>query len=196
MSDDKRFYLTTPIYYVNDAPHIGHAYTTLACDVLARFMRLDGYDVFFLTGTDEHGQKVEKSAQAAGIDPQAFTDRVSENFRELAQAMNFSNDAFIRTTEARHARASQAIWQALMDNGHIYLGSYSGWYAVRDEAFYDENELTEGADASSARRRAPRPNGSRSRAISSTCPSGRTGCSRSTMPTPTSSRRRRAGTRW
>ena len=143
MSDDKRFYLTTPIYYVNDSPHIGHAYTTLACDALARFMRLDGYDVFFLTGTDEHGQKVEKSAQAAGVDPQAFTDRVSENFRELAQAMNFSNDAFIRTTEARHARASQAIWQALMDNGHIYLGSYSGWYAVRDEAFYDESEIAE-----------------------------------------------------
>lgn len=143
MSDDKRFYLTTPIYYVNDSPHIGHAYTTLACDALARFMRLDGYDVFFLTGTDEHGQKVEKSAQAAGIDPQAFTDRVSENFRELAKAMNFSNDAFIRTTEPRHALASQAIWQALMDNGHIYLGSYSGWYAVRDEAFYDESELTE-----------------------------------------------------
>ena len=146
MSDEKRFYLTTPIYYVNDAPHIGHAYTTLACDALARFMRLDGYDVFFLTGTDEHGQKVEKSAQAAGIDPQAFTDRVSENFRALAKAMNFSNDAFIRTTEPRHARASQAIWQALMDNGHIYLGSYSGWYAVRDEAFYDENELAKDAD--------------------------------------------------
>ena len=146
MSDDKRFYLTTPIYYVNDSPHIGHAYTTLACDALARFMRLDGYDVFFLTGTDEHGQKVEKSAQAAGIDPQVFTDRVSENFRELAKAMNFSNDAFIRTTEPRHAKASQAIWQALMDNGHIYLGSYSGWYAVRDEAFYDESELTEDED--------------------------------------------------
>ncbi len=152
MSDEKRFYLTTPIYYVNDAPHIGHAYTTLACDVLARFMRLDGYDVFFLTGTDEHGQKVEKSAQAAGIDPQTFTDRVSENFRALARLMNFSNDAFIRTTEARHARASQGIWQALMDNGHIYLGSYAGWYAVRDEAFYDEGELTVGADGV---RRAP-----------------------------------------
>ncbi|MDE0382647.1 MAG: methionine--tRNA ligase [Defluviicoccus sp.] len=146
MSDEKRFYLTTPIYYVNDAPHIGHAYTTLACDALARFMRLDGYDVFFLTGTDEHGQKVEKSAHAAGLDPQAFTDRVSENFRDLATAMNFSNDAFIRTTEPRHARASQAIWQALMDNGHIYLDLYSGWYAVRDEAFYDENELADDAD--------------------------------------------------
>ena len=146
MPGDKRYYLTTPIYYVNDAPHIGHAYTTLACDVLARFMRLDGYEVFFLTGTDEHGQKVEKSAQDAGMEPQAFTDKVSENFRALAKAMNFSNDGFIRTTEPRHARASQAIWRALMDNGHIYLGSYAGWYAVRDEAYYGEDEITTGAD--------------------------------------------------
>ena len=146
MPGDKRFYLTTPIYYVNDSPHIGHAYTTLACDVLARFMRLDGHEVFFLTGTDEHGQKVEKSAQDAGMDPQAFTDKVSENFRSLAKAMNFSNDAFIRTTEPRHAKASQAIWQALMDNGHIYLGSYAGWYAVRDEAYYGEAEVTTGED--------------------------------------------------
>ena len=138
------YYITTPIYYVNDAPHIGHAYTTLACDVLARFKRLDGYDVFFLTGTDEHGQKVEKSAAAAGMDPRDFTDEVSRNFRDLASFMNYSNDAFIRTTEARHARASQAIWSALERNGHIYLGTYAGWYAVRDEAFYAESELTEG----------------------------------------------------
>ena len=108
MSGQKTYYLTTPIYYVNDAPHIGHAYTTLACDVLARFKRLDGYDVFFLTGTDEHGRKVEKSAEAAGVDPQTFTDTVSQNFRELADCMNYSYDAFIRTTEARHARASRA----------------------------------------------------------------------------------------
>ncbi|CAN0599568.1 unnamed protein product, partial [Laminaria digitata] len=123
-SSDKTYYVTTPIYYVNDAPHIGHAYTTLACDVLARFKRLDGYDVFFLTGTDEHGQKVEKSAEAAGVDPQAFTDRVSQNCRELADFMNFSHDDFIRTTESRHATASQAIWTALRENGHIYLGTY------------------------------------------------------------------------
>src|SRR5919205_755610 len=117
MSRGKPFYLTTPIYYVNDDPHIGHAYTTLACDVLARFKRLDGYDVHFLTGTDEHGQKVEKAAQNAGLDPQAFTDRVSQNFRSLAAAMNFSNDGFIRTTEARHARASQALWNELVRRG-------------------------------------------------------------------------------
>ena len=94
------YYLTTPIYYVNDKPHIGHAYTTLACDALARFKRLDGYDVKFLTGTDEHGQKVETAAANAGVDPQTFTDKVSQNFRDLASAMNFSNDDFIRTTEA------------------------------------------------------------------------------------------------
>jgi len=143
---DSPYYLTTPIYYVNDRPHIGHAYTTLACDVLARFQRLDGHDVHFVTGTDEHGQKVEKSAQAAGVDPQAFTDEVSQNFRRLAGEMNYSNDDFIRTTEDRHIRASLAIWKAIKDNGHIYLGSYAGWYAVRDEAFYAESELEENED--------------------------------------------------
>ena len=143
MSGQKTYYLTTPIYYVNDAPHIGHAYTTLACDVLARFKRLDGYDVYFLTGTDEHGQKVEKSAEAAGVEPREFTDLVSQNFRDLADFMNYTNDAFIRT-ERRHAMSSQAIWSALKENGHIYLGTYNGWYAVRDEAFYAEEELTDG----------------------------------------------------
>ncbi len=137
----RKYYITTPIYYVNDKPHIGHAYTTLACDVMARFKRLDGYDVMFLTGTDEHGQKVEKAAEAAGIDPQAFTDQVSQNFRDLADVMGFSNDDFIRTTEARHVAACQALWERLKENGHIYLGSYAGWYSVRDEAFYTESEL-------------------------------------------------------
>ena len=140
------YYITTPIYYVNDKPHIGHAYTTLACDVLARFKRLDGYDVMFLTGTDEHGQKVDKSAAAKGIDPQSFTDQVSQNFRDLARVMNFSNDDFIRTTEERHIRSSQAIWRRLVDNGEIYLDSYAGWYAVRDEAFYTGDELIMDAD--------------------------------------------------
>ena len=149
---ESRYYLTTPIYYVNDSPHIGHAYTTLACDVLARFMRLDGREVLFLTGTDEHGQKVEKSAAAAGMDPQAFTDKVSQNFRDLAKAMNFSNDDFIRTTEPRHVRSCQALWRRLKANGQIYLGKYAGWYAVRDEAYYAEDELTTGPDG---RKRAP-----------------------------------------
>ena len=140
------FYITTPIYYVNDRPHIGHAYTTLACDVVARFKRLDGFDAHFLTGTDEHGQKVEKAAADAGVSPKEFTDRVSETFRALPAALNFSNDDFIRTTEERHIRSSQAIWKALLDAGDIYLGSYAGWYAVRDEAFYGENELTKQPD--------------------------------------------------
>jgi methionyl-tRNA synthetase len=139
---ERRYYVTTPIYYVNDSPHIGHAYTTLACDVLARFMRLDGRKVHFLTGTDEHGQKVEKSAAAAGMAPQDFTDRVSQNFRDLAKVMNYSNDDFIRTTEPRHIRACQALWQRLIEREEIYLGKYAGWYAVRDEAYYGEDELT------------------------------------------------------
>ena len=144
--DRSTYYITTPIYYVNDNPHIGHVYTTLACDVLARFMRLDGRRVLFLTGTDEHGQKVEKSAQARGMDPQAFTDAVSQNFRDLSAAWHFSNDDFIRTTEARHVRACQALWQRLREAGDIYLDSYAGWYAVRDEAFYGEDELHDGPD--------------------------------------------------
>jgi methionyl-tRNA synthetase len=146
------YYVTTPIYYVNDAPHIGHAYTTVACDALARFMRLDGRRVMFLTGTDEHGQKVEKAAQAAGMDPQAFCDRVSENFREMTRLMGISNDRFIRTTEPDHLRASRAIWEAMKAKGDIYEASYGGWYAVRDEAFYGEDELREGPDG---RRLAP-----------------------------------------
>jgi len=146
MTGKTAYYLTTPIYYVNDSPHIGHAYTTLACDVLARFKRLDGYDVKFLTGTDEHGQKVEKSARAAGIDPQTFTDKVSQNFRDLAAFMGFSNDDFIRTTEPRHLEACQALWKTLVDKGEIYLGGYQGWYSVRDEAFWAEDELKPGPD--------------------------------------------------
>lgn len=144
MTGSRTYYLTTPIYYVNDAPHIGHAYTTLACDVLARFKRLDGYTVKFLTGTDEHGQKVEKSAKDHGMAPKDFTDKVSQNFRDLAAKMNFSNDDFIRTTEERHIRSCQEIWRRLEQRGHIYLGSYAGWYAVRDEAFYAESELIPG----------------------------------------------------
>jgi methionyl-tRNA synthetase len=143
MAKKPAFYITTPIYYVNDAPHIGHAYTTLACDVIARFKRLDGFEVKFLTGTDEHGQKVEKSAQKAGIDPKDFTDKVSKNFQILTGKMNFTNDDFIRTTEERHKIACQNIWERLIDAGDIYLGSYAGWYSVRDEAFYGETEVSD-----------------------------------------------------
>ena len=144
MAASGAFYVTTPIYYVNDSPHIGHAYTTLACDALARFMRLDGRKVHFLTGTDEHGQKVEKAAREAGLDPQTFTDRVSQRFRDLAAAINCSNDDFIRTTEPRHKASVAALWERLIASGDIYLGKYAGWYSVRDEAFYAESELVEG----------------------------------------------------
>ncbi|WP_341787541.1 methionine--tRNA ligase [Rickettsia endosymbiont of Cantharis rufa] len=137
------YYITTPIYYVNDVPHIGHAYTSVASDVIARFMRLCGKDVMFLTGTDEHGQKVEKAAINKNIDPQKFTDQTSESFRHLMTTMNISNDDFIRTTENRHKEAVAIFWQKLLDKGAIYEGFYEGWYAVRDEAFYDESELTE-----------------------------------------------------
>jgi len=140
----KNFYITTPIYYINDVPHIGHAYCSLACDVMARFKRLDGFDVMFLSGTDEHGQKIAKTAAAAGLDPQALTDKVSQNFRDLMKAMNFSNDDFIRTTEARHTKACQALWDKLLENKELYLGKYAGWYAVRDEAYYGEDELKDG----------------------------------------------------
>ncbi|MCC8416688.1 MAG: methionine--tRNA ligase [Rickettsia endosymbiont of Gnoriste bilineata] len=136
------YYITTPIYYVNDIPHIGHAYTSVASDAIARFMRLSGKDVMFLTGTDEHGQKVEKSAIAKNVEPQIFTDTLSETFRTLMHSMNISNNDFIRTTEARHKQAVSSLWQTLLDNGDIYLGSYKGWYSVRDETFYNESELT------------------------------------------------------
>ncbi|HQT77507.1 MAG: methionine--tRNA ligase [Rhodospirillales bacterium 20-64-7] len=138
----RSFYITTPIYYVNGAPHIGHAYTSIAADVMARFKRLDGYDVFYLTGTDEHGQKVEKAARDAGLDPQTFTDRVSADFKAMADAMGVSYDDYIRTTEERHKVSCTELWRRIAANGDIYLGHYEGWYAVRDEAFYDEAELT------------------------------------------------------
>src|SRR5580698_276295 len=140
------FYITTPIYYVNGAPHIGHAYTSIAADVMARFKRLDGHDVFFLTGTDEHGQKVEKAAQDAGVDPQTFTDQVSADFRAMTDAMGVSYDQWIRTTEQRHKTSTQELWKRIDASGNIYLGHYEGWYAVRDEAFYDESELTKRPD--------------------------------------------------
>ena len=143
MSEAQRFFVTTPIYYVNDKPHIGHAYTGIAADVLARWKRLSGCEVLFLTGTDEHGQKVEKAAEAAGEDPQRFTDRVSEAFRDLTRLDGLSNDDFIRTTEERHKRACAALWQRLVEKGQIYLGHYEGWYAVRDEAFYGPDEIEE-----------------------------------------------------
>lgn len=123
----RRYYVTTPIYYVNGAPHIGHAYTSVAADVIARFKRLAGFDVFFLTGTDEHGQKVEQAAEAKGMQPQAFADAVAADFRDMYDTMDISYDDFIRTTEPRHVQAAQALWKKLEENGHIYLDAYEGW---------------------------------------------------------------------
>ncbi len=137
-----RVYLATPIYYVNGAPHIGHAYTSIATDVLARWHRLAGRDVYFVTGTDEHGQKVERAAADAGVPPQQFVDTVSADFRDMHDRMGVSYDRFIRTTEPAHKRACVALWERLAERGQIYLGSYDGWYAIRDEAFYDEQETT------------------------------------------------------
>ncbi len=141
---EKNYYITTPIYYVNDKPHIGHAYTSIACDVLARFKRLEGYNVKFLTGTDEHGQKVEKAAISQNRTPIEFADEISENFKSLTDLLNLSNDDFIRTTEKRHKVASENIWKKLIENNHIYLDKYSGWYALKDEAFYSEKEIING----------------------------------------------------
>ena len=145
-SDKKPFYITTAISYVNGPPHLGHAYEAIACDVIARFKRLDGFDVMFLTGTDEHGQKVEKTARAAGKEPKAFSDEIAKLFQEMTVELNISNDQFIRTVEPRHIRSSQAIWKKLEENGDIYQDKYEGWYSVRDEAFFAEDELTKAED--------------------------------------------------
>jgi methionyl-tRNA synthetase len=144
MTADQPFFITTPIYYVNDTPHLGHAYPTVAADALARFMRLDGRRVKFLTGTDEHGQKVERSAQALGLTPQQFANQVSAAFREMDRLLDISYDDYIRTTEERHIRGVQALWRELNRRGEIYLGRFAGWYCVRDEAFYEESELVDG----------------------------------------------------
>ena len=136
----KTFYTTTAISYPNGAPHIGHAYEALATDALARFKRLDGYDVMFLTGTDEHGQKILQTAEAQGIAPAELAEQMTQQFVEMVAALNCSNDDFIRTTEPRHQKTVQALWKKMDHNGDIYLDKYSGWYSVRDEAYYSEDE--------------------------------------------------------
>lgn len=138
------FYLTTPIYYVNDVPHIGHSYTTIAADVLARFQRLNGKNVFFLTGTDEHGKKIEKHAEMEGISPKELADSVVQRYKELWRILNISNDDFIRTTEERHKRAVLEFWKRIYEKGDIYLGDYEDWYCVPCESFWAEGELLQG----------------------------------------------------
>jgi methionyl-tRNA synthetase len=139
-----RFYITTPIYYINAEPHLGHAYTTIVADAMARSRRLRGEDVFFLTGTDEHGQKVERAARAAGAETLAFADRTSQKFRDLFSRLNISNDDFIRTTEPRHIKAAQEIWRRVRDRGFLYKASYEGWYCTVDELFVPETQLVDG----------------------------------------------------
>ena len=144
MRDQQAFYITTPIYYVNDVPHIGHAYTTIAADVLARYWRLRGRDVFFLTGLDEHGQKVQQAAAKAGVDPQSHCDKLAPQFQQLWTRLNISNDAFIRTTDPPHKNIVQRYLQELYDKGLIYKDSYTGWYCTFDERFWTEKDVADG----------------------------------------------------
>ncbi|WP_420141534.1 methionine--tRNA ligase, partial [Sphingomonas sp.] len=138
------FYITTAISYPNGRPHIGHAYEAIATDAIARFRRMQGRDVFFMTGTDEHGLKMAQKARDLGMTPRALADEMSGHFRAMGDALNISFDRFIRTTEPDHYAASQSLWRAMQSNGDIYLGRYEGWYSIRDEAFYGEEELVEG----------------------------------------------------
>ena len=139
----KNFYITTPIYYPSAKPHMGHAYSSIIADFFARFKLIDNYQVHFLTGTDEHGLKIQRSAEKAGKEPQIFCDQISQTFRDLSDTLNLSNTDFIRTTEARHKKTVQHLWNEFEKNDDIYLSNYSGWYSVSDEAFYNEDEIEE-----------------------------------------------------
>ena len=141
---DGVFYLTTPIYYINAPPHLGHAYTTIVADAMARYRRLAGDDVHFLTGTDEHGDKIAQAAQKAGVPPQVLADRNSKAFRDEWDVLGITYDDFIRTTEPRHATVVQAVLQALFDKGEIYFGKYGGQYCYGCERFYTEKEIVDG----------------------------------------------------
>ncbi|MBD1140139.1 methionine--tRNA ligase [Pelagibacterales bacterium SAG-MED38] len=140
---DKNFYITTPIYYPSGRPHMGHAYSSIIADFFARFKSIDDYDVHFLTGTDEHGLKIQRSAEKAGQAPKEFCDQISQTFKDLSKTLNLSNTDFIRTTEDRHKKTVQYLWSILEKNDDIYLSNYSGWYSVSDEAFYNEDEIEE-----------------------------------------------------
>ena len=138
---DKNFYITTPIYYPSAKPHMGHAYSSIVADFFARFKRIDNYNVFFLTGTDEHGLKIQRSAEKVNTDPKTFCDEISKTFLDLTKTLNLSNTDFIRTTEDRHKKSVQNLWNILEKNKQIYISKYSGWYSVSDEAFYSEDEV-------------------------------------------------------
>ena len=138
---NKNFYITTPIYYPSAKPHMGHAYSSIVADVFARFKRLDQFNVYFLTGTDEHGLKIQKAAEAKKMKPLDFCNEISKTFKDLSKILNLSNTDFIRTTEERHIKSVQHLWNLLKKNGDIYLSKYSGWYSISDEAFYNEDEI-------------------------------------------------------
>ena len=139
----KNFYITTPIYYPSAKPHMGHAYSSIIADFFARFKRIDGYEVNFLTGTDEHGLKIQRAAEKKNIEPLKFCDEISQTFRDLSKVLNLTNTDFIRTTEQRHKSSVQNLWKILEQNNEIYLSKYSGWYSVSDEAFYNNDEIEE-----------------------------------------------------
>ncbi len=138
---NKNYYITTPIYYPSAKPHMGHAYSSIVADFFARLKRIQGFNVFFLTGTDEHGQKIQRAAKKKNMDPLTFCDEISKTFKNLSKTLNLSNTDFIRTTESRHVKSVQNLWNVLEKKGEIYLSKYSGWYSVSDEAFYSENEI-------------------------------------------------------
>ena len=192
------YYITTPIDYVNAAPHLGTAYSTLVCDTQARFRRMDGYDVHFLTGLDEHGQKVAESAEQHDMTPQQWCDFMAPPFQKLWRQLEVTNDDFIRTTQPRHVRAVQHFWEVLKEKGYIYKGSYEGWYCVPDETYFTEKDVRhantdeEGNYDESA---TPRWSASPRRAGSSSCRPSRIRCWSSMPPTRTSSSRPRVGTR-
>ena len=139
----KKFYITTPIYYPSAKPHMGHAYSSIIADFFARFKKIDGYEVHFLTGTDEHGLKIQRSAEKQNIEPLEFCNQISKTFRDLSKTLNLTNTDFIRTTEERHKLSVQYLWNELEQNDDIYLSKYSGWYSVSDEAFYSEDEIVD-----------------------------------------------------
>ena len=138
---DKNFYITTPIYYPSAKPHMGHAYSSIIADFFARFKRIDNYQVYFLTGTDEHGLKIQRAAEKKGVKPLEFCDEISKTFKDLSKTLNLTNNDFIRTTESRHKKSVKYLWEELKKNDDIYLSKYSGWYSVSDEAFYNEEEI-------------------------------------------------------
>ena len=138
---DKHYYITTPIYYPSAKPHMGHAYSSIVTDVFARFKKIDGFKVYFLTGTDEHGLKIQRASEENKMNPSDFCDKISKTFKDLCKTLNLSNSDFIRTTEDRHKKSVQHLWTELEKSGEIYLSKYSGWYSVSDEAFYNDNEI-------------------------------------------------------